>query len=201
MILMKTIKTTGIAVGAIYITLTALSITHYPHPFTPLNDFLSQLGNSNLNPTGAIYYNLAVILAGATSILFYHALTKWYSERSGKQLPKYTPIICTMNGLAVALSGVFPESTNYPLHVAASYMIFITFIPILLTINKALLQLPDYNRTICIYGYTVAAINIILLITVTMMFMGNGPGIESIMEWLAVFTYIGWIAALAIKSS
>ena len=197
---MKPIKTTSIAVTAIYCTLTAISITHYQQPFTPLNNFLSQLGNSNLNPTGAIYYNLAVILAGTTAILFYRHLNQWYKKKSGKQLPKYTPTLFTLNALAVALSGVFPESTNYPLHVAASYMIFITFIPILLQVNKALQQLPGYPKPISYYGYLVAAINAILLIAVTAQFMGTGPAIGSIMEWLAVFTYLGWITALALNA-
>jgi len=197
---MKPIKATGIAVAATYIKLTVISITRYPLPFSPLNDFLSQLGSSTLNPAGAIYYNLAVILGGTTALLFYRELNRWYTEKSGEQLPRYTTSLFTLNALAVALSGVFPESTNYPLHVAASYMIFITFIPILLQVNKALQQLPDYPKPICIYGYIVAAINAILLISVTAEFMGTGPGIGSIMEWLAVFTYLGWITALALNT-
>ncbi|MHA2427837.1 MAG: hypothetical protein ACXADB_07425, partial [Candidatus Hermodarchaeia archaeon] len=44
----------------LYCSLTYISILHYPGFFDPFSDYLSRLGKSSLNPTGAIYYNLAV---------------------------------------------------------------------------------------------------------------------------------------------
>ena len=97
----------------------------------------------------------------------------------------------------MASSGVFSESVNFNLHVISSFLIFLTFVPILITVNGARLTIREHNRAISYYGYAVTAIDAILLIAVTSMFMGYGTGIGPPMEWLAVFTYLGWVGILA----
>lgn len=191
---------TGITAAILYCILTALSITYFPGPFSPLDNFLSQLGNTELNPRGAIFYNLAIIQTGIMAIPFYIGLNQWYTKRTGEQLSLFTRISGIINGLAITFSGVFPESGNFVFHVVFSYLIFTSFVPILIGVNKSLLSIEGYNRIICYYGFAVAGINLVLIFAVTLMFMGYGQGIGPIMEWLAVFTYFGWAVLLAINA-
>ncbi len=191
------IRIAGYAANVLYCTFTAISISLFPAPYSPLNNFLSQLGNSNLNPMGAIFYNLAAILTGLAGILFYIGLYQWYFKKTGSKLLQVALVVGFINALAIIMIGIFSESVNYTQHVFWSFLIFITFVPILIIVNKVLLTIPEHNRAISYYGFIVALIDIILLVAVTSMFMGYGIGIGAIMEWLSVFSYLGWVGMLA----
>jgi len=191
------IRIAGFATIVLYCTFTAISISLFPDPYSPLNNFLSQLGNSNLNPKGAIFYNLAVILTGLAGIPFYIGLYQWYTKKTGNKLLQAALAVGFINALAIIMSGIYSESVNYSQHVFWSFLIFITFIPILIIVNKTLLTYPEHNKAISYYGFIVAVIDIILLAAVASMFMGHGIGIGAILEWLSVFSYLGWVGLLA----
>lgn len=191
------IRIAGYATIVLYCTFTAISISQFPDSYSPLNNFLSQLGNSNLNPKGAIFYNLAVILAGLAGILFYIGLYQWYTRKTGNKLLQVALAVGFINALATIMIGIYSESVYYTQHVFWSFLIFITFVPILIIVNKTLLTYPEHNKAISYYGFIVAVIDIILLVAVSLMFMGYGIGISAIMEWLSVFSYLGWIGMLA----
>jgi hypothetical protein len=191
------IRIAGFASILLYCIFTAISISFFPTPYSPLNNFLSQLGNSNLNPEGAIFYNVAVILAGLAGILFYIGLYQWYTKKTGNKLLLVSLAVGFINSLAIIMTGIYSESVNYAQHVFWSFLIFNTFVPILIIVNKTLLTFPEHTKAISYYGFIVAVIDIILLVAVTLMFMGYGIGIGAIMEWLSVFSYLGWVGILA----
>lgn len=41
-----------------YITCAILAFIHYPLPYSPWKNWLSDLGNKTLNPSGANFYNI-----------------------------------------------------------------------------------------------------------------------------------------------
>ena len=45
-----------------YLTFSMLAYLQYPLPFSPANNWLSDLGNQDSNPRGASLYNAGVIL-------------------------------------------------------------------------------------------------------------------------------------------
>jgi len=191
------IRTTVYVAIMLYCAFTIISIGFFPDPFSPLNNFLSQLGNLSLNPNGAIFYNLALILVGLAEIPFYMGLYQWYTKKTGNKLLLAARAVGLINALAIMMSGIFSESVNYSLHVFWSYLIFITFVPILILVNKALLTYPEHNKVISYYGFIVAVIQISLIVLVTSKFMGFETGLGPLMEWLAVFSYIAWAGLLA----
>jgi hypothetical protein len=181
----------------LYCAFTVISIGFFPNPFSPLNNYLSQLGNLSLNPNGAIFYNLALILVGLAEIPFYIGLYQWYTKKTENKLLLAARAVGLFNALAIIMSGIFSESVNYSLHIFWSYIIFITFVPILILINKALLTYPEHKKVISYYGFVVAAIHISLIVFVTTMFMGFETGFGPLMEWLAVFSTLAWAGLLA----
>jgi len=54
----------GAAVIVLYCVLTSSSWALLPTTYNPITNWLSDLGNSSYNPTGAIFYNLGCILTG-----------------------------------------------------------------------------------------------------------------------------------------
>jgi len=54
----------GVLVILFYCAFTLTSIALFPRPVNPLNDWLSDLGNSSYSPRGAIFYNTGCVLTG-----------------------------------------------------------------------------------------------------------------------------------------
>ncbi len=185
----------GVASIVLYCTFTVISIIFFPSPVSPTQNFLSQLGNSRLNPNGAIFYNLALILAGLAGILFYLGLYQWYTKEKGNKLLTAALAVGFVNALSIIMTGVFSESVNYSLHVFWSFLIFISFVPVLILVNTALLTYPGFSRLISYYGFLVAVIDVSLL--VMLLTLGFGPGIGPLMEWIAVFSYLVWVGLIA----
>ena len=52
------------------------SFLFHPGPYNPFYNNLSQLGNYYLNPNGALFFNMGMILSGTLVLLFYHQLSK-----------------------------------------------------------------------------------------------------------------------------
>jgi len=71
-----------LAVGgvAVYLVFAVLSYSRYPGDFsTGNNNWLSDLGNRNLNPDGADFYVWACVAAGVILCAFFLTLTQWRS--------------------------------------------------------------------------------------------------------------------------
>jgi hypothetical protein len=188
----------GLLVIILYCSFTFLSFLFFPHPFTPFDNFLSQLGDSDLNPEGAIFYFMAVISTGLMGLGFYWGLCTWYTQNRENRVLKVSFTLGLLNSLAIIMSGVFSESVNYPIHFLSSFLIFFTFFPILILINGSLLSHPDFNRIISYYGFLVALIDFIFIL----MALAGGEIFDraAIMEWLTVFAYFGWVGLIVFNT-
>ena len=184
---------TGIIGVILYCTLTYISILHYPGFFDPFLNFLSRLGNSSLNPTGAIYYNLAVISAG--SMLFLTYLGVFTANRNSEHHKML--IIATAFGLfnafTIIMAGVFNEDI-YTLHFIFSFLIFATWIPVLISMNYILFNQGGYERGISYYGFVLAALNIVFVTFV----LSFGTSSGSIIEWISIFSFQSWVLLLVL---
>ncbi|MHA2024377.1 MAG: DUF998 domain-containing protein [Candidatus Thorarchaeota archaeon] len=179
--------------GTLYCILTYVSITFFPGSFT-LDDYLSVLGNSSLNPNGAIFYNLAVIQVGLLLPLFYLGLYKTFGE-DRKKLLVIAVLIGLLNSLSVMMSGVFSEDV-YELHYFWSFMIFATWIPVLFLTNFALLKQGGLIKWVSLYGLALAAFDTLFVLYV--LFIGTDSG--AIIEWITIFSFIAWAVLLAISA-
>ncbi|MFW9877774.1 MAG: DUF998 domain-containing protein [Candidatus Thorarchaeota archaeon] len=87
-----------------------ISISLAPAPFNPLNNYMSNLGNSSLNPDGAIIYNSSVIISGILFIIFFIGLYQWYTSLiTDKILLKSTQILGILLSFTIIMTGIFSE--------------------------------------------------------------------------------------------
>lgn len=179
--------------GFLYCILTYVSITLFPGSFT-LDDYLSVLGNSSLNPNGALFYNLAVIQVGALLPLFYFGLYKTFGEER-KNLLVIAVLIGLFNSLSVIMSGVFSEDM-YELHYLWSFMIFATWIPVLFLTNFALLKQSGFVKWISLYGLALAVFDTLFVFYVLLFRTNSG----AVIEWITIFSFIIWTNLLAISA-
>lgn len=169
--------------GSLYCILTYVSVTLFPGEFT-LEDYLSVLGKSNLNPNGATFYNVAVIQVGVFLPPFYLGIYKTFGEERKRFLAIALPI-GLLNSLSVMMSGVFSEDV-YELHYFWSFMIFATWIPVLFVTNFALLKQSGFVKWVSVYGLALAVFDTLFVLYV--IYIGTDSG--AIIEWITIFSFI-----------
>lgn len=186
----------GLAAVGLYVTLTAAAILRFPGPVTPFDTYLSQLGNANYSPDGALFYDLAVVLGGMALILFFFALYRLYPDWGPKWLRWIALWAGVVNGLAVLMSGVFAEHVDMDAHTAWSYLIFFSLIPLLLAYSLAFWKMIEGSKGISLYGFVVCAVDIFFLAII--LSGGLDPGLGSLMEWFSVFSFLAWITLVSL---
>ncbi|UCC18537.1 MAG: DUF998 domain-containing protein [Promethearchaeota archaeon] len=94
-----------------------ISIALAPPPFSPLQNYMSSLGNSTYNPNGAIIYNGSVIVSGFLFLFFFIGLFQWYSDRKrDKIILVATQIVGVLLAFIFTLTGFYSEDFK-PQHV------------------------------------------------------------------------------------
>lgn len=171
----------------IYCVFTFSSLAFYPAAYNPVNNWLSDLGNSTHNPNGAVLYNVGCILTGIALFPFFIGLYKWYSsERRRRAGVVATQITGCAAAFSLIMIGVFSE--NYgKLHDLWSQIFFLLNLVVLVVLGITLFNHPRYIKAIAVYGFIVAAINLVFL------FLPNTP----LLEWFTVFTALGYVGLLS----
>ena len=192
----------GFAFIVFYISFTIIAITQFPRTVSPLDMYLSTLGNADISPDGAIFYSLGVILAGLAEILFFIAIYAHYSQHGRRWILIIGLIAGIINGISASMSGVYPEhvieitdltNINVSEHETWSLLIFFSFIPVLLAFSLAFWKTSETSRWVTLYGFLVCAVDILFLA----MALSDGPT-NAIMEWLTVFSYLIWVLLVSL---
>lgn len=176
----------GILVILLYCIFTFTSLALFPPPFSALDNWLSDLGNSSYNPNGAVLYNLGCIFTGIMLFPFFLGLNKWYKEDLWhKVLLIVIQSIGCFSGFALIMIGVFSEDFGAP-HVFWSDVFFELNLAVLILASIALYFHPNFIKWISIYGIVVAVINLLFVF-----FLGT-----PILEWFTVFTALGYVGLI-----
>jgi hypothetical protein len=166
--------------------------------FTPFGNWLSDLGNSLGNPSGAIFYNLGCILTGAAYIIFFAGFYKWYTIEKTRRIGiMVAQAIGFLAAFSLIMVGVFSENAG-DIHTLWSLVFFLLNLITILLFSLVLYKHPSYIKAISYYGFVVVIFNllfvsaIIATINLHLSLSFNTP----IFEWFTVFTALGWIALL-----
>lgn len=108
----------GVAAIGCYVAFTAAAYLFYPGPFGPAANWLSDLGSSALNPTGALAYNLGASLTGVALIGFFWGFASW-SEGAPRLLRNRilaVRILGIIGAATTVATALVPESLNADVH-------------------------------------------------------------------------------------
>lgn len=161
-----------------------ISMSFYPGTYNPFVNWMSNLGNSELNPDGAIYFNVGIIIAGIALFPFFLGLYEWYiGGKRNKRLTILTQLSGIYCAFAMIMCGVFPED-YFLIHIFWSISLFIVSVFTFIFPSWALYKYK-FTRSVAIFGFSAAAVNMVLWMFIL-----------PIMEWLTIllsFLFIGVI--------
>jgi hypothetical membrane protein len=109
----------GLAAIGCYLVFTAAAYLLDPGPFGPATNWLSDLGSSTVNPTGALVYNVGVGLTGLALVGFsFWGFADWANGASRRMRNRLDAvrILGVIGGLTTAATAVVPESLNADVH-------------------------------------------------------------------------------------
>jgi len=177
----------AIFVIAFYCAFTLTSVALFPSAFSPIINYLSDLGNSSFNPKGAWFYNTGCILTGLALFPFYAGFYRWYTrERRRKLLLVLTQVVGFLSAFSLIMIGVFSEDSIVQ-HLFWSELFFLFNLMVLILANIALITRPQFIRPIGYFGLAVAVINLLFVVLTT----------TPLLEWFTVFTALGYAGLLA----
>jgi hypothetical protein len=143
---------------------------------------MSDLGSSELNPIGAVFFNLACIIGGIMLFPFFIGFYEWYiGGRRNKNLTIATQISGFMSAFCLIMIGVFSVDTMI-LHIIWAGTLFFVNIMTFILPAIALYQF-SFTRSLAKFAIFAAIVNISL-------FVISFP----IIEWVTIivsFTFIG----------
>src|SRR5271169_866135 len=94
----------------IFYALTLVSKILYNEPYSPFNNWLSDLGNSSKNPLGHIYFDIGCFFLGFAIIIQTVGLVKWKTINHDQDyLIPISQYCGFFMAIAVIMVGIFPE--------------------------------------------------------------------------------------------
>lgn len=182
----------GILIIALFCIFTFTALALFPSYYNPVNNWLSDLGNSHYNPLGSIFFNTGCILTGLLLFPFFAGLKSWYTSRKlQKNLLKIGQLAGFIASFALIMIGIFSEDYGF-IHWQWSALFFITLLFVLIITNVSLKLNPLYKNWIFIYG--IIAILIDLFFIMLYLFPNNIS--KPLFEWLSVFASLVWVGML-----
>ncbi len=175
-----------------YFLLAYISFTYYPEEFNPFNHYISSLGNTEQNPQGALFYNLAIKTVGFLGVFFYIGLYRIYSDEENQLFMKLALISGLANALTITLSGLYSGNVLNP-YLTWSILIHITALPVLISIGFALKDRSDLDKIISNIGFALAILDIIFLEYAVYIGMEK----SALMEWVTLLAYLTWVGLIS----
>jgi hypothetical protein len=178
---------------SLYIVFTAISFFYYPTAYSPLTNWLSDLGNPLQNPSGAVYYKIGGVLTSSVLILFFAGMYSWRAKDKRTNFFVWASIV---SGVLLAVS--FMVTAIFPLGVATAIHSFFSIFRFVFTgffevfSACAIRRMPDHLRWLPPFGIALAMINFAVCVSFNFVNLYVG-------EWITVALFIGYILTLSVS--
>ena len=183
---------TGMFAVVCYLAFALLAFSRYPLSYSPMSNWLSDLGNANLNPSGALFYNIGIVATGGVLLLFFLGLSEWKMENNRRQnlMLFVTQGFGILGALAMLMSGF------YPMNFLALHSFFSTCLYILLgtafAVSVAALRYhPACPRWLLIVGVSTAIMALLYGIFHTV----------TALEWVTTALFLCYVGLLGAETN
>lgn len=173
---------------ASYVFCSLAAYSRFPGTFSPIQNWLSDLGDIYQNPTGAIFYNMGILVTGTLVLSFFLSISRWRmrNRRIQNSLVLTTQVFGILGSIALILSAAFPINLPQEHRIAsiALYTLLGTAFAFSVT---ALRYQPGCPKAVLVIGVITAIIDIFsgILHEVT------------VLEWLTVALFLTYLMLLS----
>ena len=182
----------GITAAVIYVIFTLIAFLNYANKYGPLTNWLSDLGNPQVSPSGAVFYNTGCILTSLASIVFYIGLRRWnIGDKKMKRLLTIAQIAGILSAVSLIIAATFPLGPHTSIHAFSSMMLSV-FLGFFLTFSAtALLKHRAFKKWFAYYGFLTALLNFIYGAILHNVFVA---------EWVSIGMFIIYVLMIAYNS-
>lgn len=182
---------TGILAILCYLAYTVLAYSRYPFSYSPTSNWLSDLGNPNNNPQGAIFYNIGIISTALLLIVFFMGLSLWKIEDNRVQIImlRLVQAFGILGAFCMMMSAIWPINL-YKIHSFWSSSLYVMLSTAFIFSVAMLRYHHKVPRWLLILGVSTA-----LMVILTSFF----PDIY-MLEWITVFLFLSYISVLGIET-
>jgi hypothetical membrane protein len=174
-----------------YVSFTLLAFLQFPGVYSPLGNWLSDLGNPDGNPAGAYFYNIGIISTGVLLAAFFLGLSRWKMEKPRMQAAMLftTRLFGYLGSLAMIMSAVFPIN-RIEQHRFWSIALFILLGTAFVFSIFALRYHPGCPRWVLLAGAATGSVDIL-------------SGVfhdATLLEWITVSFVLGYVLIIGIAT-
>jgi hypothetical membrane protein len=175
---------------ACYLIFTALAMLNYPLPYSPANNWLSDLGNTKSSPFGAQFYNLGIVVTALLVLVFFLTIFGWRLRNNKVQnimvlLTQFFGVIASFAMILTALNPI-----NMPAaHSFWSAVLRISFGTSFGFSVAALRYRQEVPRRLLALGVLTTLVDL----AVSMFFNG-----VHILEWIVIPLFLVYVLALGL---
>jgi len=181
----------GILAILCYLGFAAFSYSRYPLSYSPTTNWLSDLGNPNNNPDGAIFYNIGIISTALLLMLFFLGLSVWRIEDRRVQIImlRLTQAFGMLGAICMTMSAIFPINL-FKIHSFWSSALYILLSTAFIFSVAMLRYHQKVPRWLLILGVSIA------LMVILISFFPN----VYLLEWISVFLLLSYVALFGIET-
>jgi hypothetical protein len=174
-----------------YLLFAFLSLVNFPAAYSPMSNWLSDLGSYQLNPRGAIFYNLGVMVAGISALSFFMGLSSWALAGNKKQnaMLFLTQLFGSLGSLSMVMSALFPINIEGT-HAFWSASLYILMGTAFAFSVATLRYHSRYPRWLLFLGVLVAIEDVVWSVALNIY----------ILEWVTVALFLLYILLLGIET-
>jgi hypothetical membrane protein len=174
-----------------YLVFTLLAYSRYPLPFSPTSNWLSDLGNPNNNPQGAIFYNIGIISTALLLIVFFLGLSVWKIDDKRVQIImlRLTQVSGILGAFCMIMSAIFPINllTIHSFWSTSLYILLSTAFIFSVAMLRYHKRVP---RWLLILGVSTA-----MMVILTSIFP-----IAYVLEWFTLSLFLSYVGLLSIET-
>lgn len=171
-----------------YSICTFLAYLNYRLAYSPLNNWLSDLGNKVLNPSGAIYYNTGIFLSAAWLLIFFFgfSIVKSRQNKIQNMMVLLVQIFGMIGCASMALSAFFTIDNPGP-HSFLSAVLYISLGTAFAFSVAALRYNPGWPRWLLFLGVLATLFDLTASV-----FFNALP----IFEWITISLFLAYIVLI-----
>lgn len=174
-----------------YVIFAIVALIQYPSSYSPTRNWLSDLGNADVNPQGAIFYNIGIISTALLLMVFFLGLSRWKLENKRIQITMVllTQVFGILGSFCMIMSAIFPINL-LEMHRIWSMSLYFMLATAFVFSVAALRYHPKVPRWLLILGIS----------TAVMVNLTNFLPTMFVLEWLTVVLFLGYVSLVGIET-